>query len=234
MASKSFSAMILAAGFGKRLRPMTLKTPKPLIKINNITLLQNTIDFLFSIDCEEIVINTHYKSRSIKNFIEKNYSQKKIILSHEKKILDTGGGVKNAVKLFNNDKVLITNCDVFLKEQNLNDIVRLIKSFQLKEKCKLLLVNKENTLGLNKNIGDFILRKGYVKRWQPNKKILFYSGIQILSLKIFKNYVLKNFSFNLIWDDLILQNSLQGIVMNSQFYHIGDQKSLKKIINSTT
>ena len=85
MIPKPFSAMILAAGYGKRLNPLTLNIPKPLIKINKISLLQNTIDFLFRLNCNKIVINTHYKSEVINDFIKKNYNHKKIILLYEKK-----------------------------------------------------------------------------------------------------------------------------------------------------
>ena len=80
--NKSFSAMILAAGFGKRMLPLTNKIPKPLIQINNTSLLKNCIDFLSNIGCKKIVINTHYKHNLITDFIVKNYTEL------ENKVLD--------------------------------------------------------------------------------------------------------------------------------------------------
>ena len=71
---KSFSAMILAAGFGKRMLSLTKEIPKPLVKVNNISLLKNSIDFLYKIGCKKIVINTHYKHNLISDFIQKNYT----------------------------------------------------------------------------------------------------------------------------------------------------------------
>ena len=234
MITKPFSAMILAAGYGKRLNPLTLTTPKPMIKINNITLLQNTIDFLFNINCQEIVINTHYKHEFINDFINKNYKHKKIILSYENKILDTAGGVKNALPLFSNNEVLVTNSDIFWTKENLVDIVKLINNYKSFEKCKLLLVSEKKAHGISKRNGDFILQKNFVKRWIFNNKLFFYSGIQMLSLKILKNYSLNKFSFNLVWDDLILNKSLYGSVMYSHWYHVGDIKGLEEAKNCNT
>ena len=91
---KPFSAMILAAGFGKRMLPLTDKIPKPLLKVNNTSLLKNVIDFLFKIGCTKIIINTHYKHHIIYDFIDEFYNSSNIFISHEENILDTGGGVK--------------------------------------------------------------------------------------------------------------------------------------------
>ena len=106
---KSFSAMILAAGFGKRMLPLTKKIPKPLITINNISLLKNNIDFLFKIGCTNIVVNTHYRHELIINFVKQNYKSSNVTVSYENEILDTGGGVKNAISLFDEKKILVTN-----------------------------------------------------------------------------------------------------------------------------
>ena len=97
---KPFSAMILAAGYGKRMLSLTNDIPKPLVKVNNVSLLKNCIDFLFKIGCKEIVINTHYKHNLISDFINQFYTTLNIKISYEKNILDTAGGVKNAIKLF--------------------------------------------------------------------------------------------------------------------------------------
>ena len=173
MIPKPFSAMILAAGYGKRLNPLTVNIPKPLIKINKISLLQNTIDFLFKLNCHKIVINTHYKSEVINDFIKKNYNHKKIILLYEKKILNTAGGVKNALSLFNRQEILVTNCDIFWKKENLTDIVKFINDYNSHQYCKLLLVPKEKAHGINKDRGDFALNQGLVKRWAINEKTYF-------------------------------------------------------------
>ena len=120
--NKNFSAMILAAGFGKRLLPITERIPKPLLEINGITLLDNAINFLHKLGCEQIVVNTHYKHEQIEFQIKKHRLKEKIIIIYEKNILDTGGAVKNASFLFKNRNILITNGDIFWQNNNLIDV----------------------------------------------------------------------------------------------------------------
>ena len=231
---KSFSAMILAAGFGKRMLHLTSKTPKPLIEINNVSLLKNSIDFLCKIGCKKIVINTHYKHKLISDFINNNYKSFNIITSYESVILDTAGGVKNAISLFDDNKILVTNCDIFWKTENENDVINIISNFQLKDECRLLLVEKENAYGMNNKKGDFFLKDGIVKRWQVNEKIFYYSGLQMISSNIFNDFISNKFSFNDVWDLQIKKNALYGNLMKSSWYHVGDLKGLKIAINSDT
>ena len=105
-------AMILAAGFGRRLHPLTLNCPKPLLKIGNETLLSNTIKFLEQYGIKKVIINVHYLSDQIINYIKKNQFNLEIILVKEKgKILNTGGGILNVVHNFSNEPFLVINPD---------------------------------------------------------------------------------------------------------------------------
>ena len=106
------TALILCAGFGKRLNPLTLKTPKPLININDTTLLQNTINLLEKLDIQNIKINTFYLQDQIVDFVLKNKMKSKIeIIKDGDKILDTGGGIFNLIKSSNEDDFIIFNPD---------------------------------------------------------------------------------------------------------------------------
>ena len=105
-------AIILSAGYGKRLKPLTLSKPKPLLEINKKTLLENTIYLLEKFGIEEIVINTHYLSDQINTFVDnKKFNSKIFLIEEHEKILDTGGGVLNAAKKFNNDPFFVLNPD---------------------------------------------------------------------------------------------------------------------------
>ena len=230
--NKNFSAMILAAGFGERMKPLTNFIPKPLIKVGDITLLQNSIDFLFSMHCKKIVINTHYKHELISDFISKNYQSSKVQISYEEEILDTGGGVKNATSLFDDEDILVTNSDIFWNNDNIVDVKNLVNDYQPDNECRVLLVEKNKAHGILNENGDFSLNNEKVNRWQHQDKILYYSGLQILSLKILNNIDLTKFSFNTIWDFQIKKNSLYGNIMNSNWYHVGDINGLNTIINS--
>tara|TARA_B100000029_G_scaffold508558_1_gene595765 strand:+ start:561 stop:1265 length:705 start_codon:yes stop_codon:yes gene_type:complete len=234
MKNESFSAMILAAGYGKRLKPLTDNTPKPLIEVKGKPLLQNTIEFLLNIDCKEIVINTHYRHELIEDFIKKNFGNKNIIISYEKEILDTGGGIKKAADLFNNKKILVTNSDVFWTNKNSDHIIKFINNVHSFENCKLLLVPENYVNGLYNISGDFYLDSGKVFRWKKNKTKFFYSGLQILELNLLNNYLEDKFSINLLWDKLISKNQLYGDKLESNWYHVGDIKALNDMKNLIT
>lgn len=224
---RKFSGIILAAGFGRRLMPLTKKLPKPLIDINGITLLDNSIDFLKKLGCENIVINTHYMSDKIIQHIDKRSDKELITILYEKEILDTGGGVINAIPYFKNQDIIITNSDIFWRHQNINDCLTSIKIYCNNTKPYLLLVKKDNIFGLNKSTGDFVLKNNIISRYKFGNKIFFYSGLQIINTRILGVFFKKKFSFNDIWDYLIDNNNLSGNIMKSNIYHVGDIQGLR-------
>ena len=134
----NYSGMILAAGFGKRMLPLTRNIPKPLIEINGLTLLGNSINFLTKLGCKEIIINTHYKHSQIQNLINTSYDNENIKLVYEEEILDTGGGVKNATSFFANNNILVINSDIYWQEKNLIDAKLVIKSYAKNNNMQLL------------------------------------------------------------------------------------------------
>jgi MurNAc alpha-1-phosphate uridylyltransferase len=221
-----FTGMILAAGFGKRMMPLTKNKPKPLIEINGITLLENSINFLTKLGCEDIIINGHYKYLQLQEYIKQNYSNKNIKFVYEKDILDTGGGVINAIPYFSNKNIIVINSDVYWQKKNLLDVKLLINYYLKNINMYLLLSRKNMSYGLNKNAGDFIIRDGKVYKFNNDKEIIYYSGLQILHkthLEFFNN---KKFSFNDIWSYFINNKSLYGHIMTSDWYHVGDLQGL--------
>ena len=122
--------MILAAGFGKRILPLTLKKPKPLLKIGKETLLSNTLKFLKLYGIEKVVINVHYLESQIIDYIRKNKFDIDIkIIKEKNKILDTGGGVLNAINLFGKKNFLIINPDTIWNFRYVNEIKLMEKNF---------------------------------------------------------------------------------------------------------
>ena len=219
---KNFTTMILAAGFGSRMKDLTEKIPKPLLKIKNTTLLSNTINFFENIGCNRFILNTHYLYKELNNYINSMHSDKDIILIHEPEILDTGGGIKNALKFFNNKNFLVTNCDIFWRKNNILDIKDFLFDLQKVKNCQLLLARKNKTYGVNKNSGDFVLENNSLRRWKKNDQINFYSGLQVLNPSVFNNIYKSKFSINEIWDNLIKKKELSGVIMQSDLFHIGD------------
>ena len=222
---RNFTLMILAAGFGKRMENLTKNTPKPLLQVNNTTLLNNTICFFEKLGCNKFVINTHYLHKQINDYIKKYHSNKNIFLSSESEILDTGGGIKNALNYFENENLVITNSDIYWNSNNVNEVNKFISCIDNIDDCLLLLSKQENTIGINRDVGDFFLEKNYLRRWKKNDPIVFYSGLQILNPNIIEKYAATKFSINEVWDNLICENKLKGILMESQLIHIGDKKT---------
>ncbi len=221
-----FSGMILAAGYGKRMMPLTKYLPKPLLDINGITLLENSINFLRKIGCSQILINTHYQNNKIEDFIKKIDNSKDITLIYEKEILDTGGGIKNAINHFENNNLIVINSDIFWRKDNLNDVKNLIYSYKNNMNPHLLLVSKNNANGIDKKNGDFNINNKKISRYNNEKFFFYYSGLQILSLNIFDHFSEKKFSINSVWDYLIKNSNLYGEIMNSDWFHVGDIQGL--------
>ena len=221
-------AMILGAGFGKRLKPLTLNCPKPLLKIGNETLLSNTINFLQNFKIKEVVINVHHLGSQIIEYIKKNKFEAKITIIDEKnKILDTGGGILNALKHFDESFICI-NPDTVWNLKYIKELKELEKNFLNKKKCHLLVVNKSKSFDKNLK-GDFDLIKNIIVR-KKNKEVKYiYTGLQIINPEIFENIDEEVFSINKVWDKLISTNQLFALESNIGFRHVSTLDIYKKL-----
>ena len=218
----SFNLMILAAGYGKRMNNLTHSIPKPLLKINNKELLRHNIDFFTNLGCQKIIINTHYLHDKIQHCIKEHYSDRNIILSYEPTLLNTGGGIKNALPFLGNNNFIVSNSDILWKNDNSADVLKFINNYQQIETCKLLLANDDNFEGLKKSVGDFRYKDNLVTRWKKNDPYLFYTGLQIINPIVFELIKEVSFSLNKLWDFLIAKDNLQGEICYSKIAHIGD------------
>ena len=220
--------LILCAGFGKRMLNLTSNTPKPLLKINNKTMLENTINFFQSIGCDNFYINTHYKYYKIENYIINKFHKQNINLIYEPKILGTGGAVKNIFNYTKSKNICVVNADIYWKNKNKIDMINFLQDFEKVEYCKLLLSSKKNFFGLKKEYGDFNIQNNIVSKWIKGNKVFYFSGCQIISKNVF-NKKMKIFSINKIWDELIIQQNLKGNLSNSDILHIGDKNSFDEL-----
>jgi MurNAc alpha-1-phosphate uridylyltransferase len=222
-------AMILAAGFGKRLNPLTLNCPKPLLKIGKETLLSNTIYFLEQSKIKEVVINVHYLADQIIEYVnKKKFNLKVTIIDEKEKILDTGGGILNALKYFNESFVCI-NPDTIWNQNYLKELKKMESNFFLnKKKCYLLIVNKEKSFDKNLK-GDFNLKDDRIKREQSVDLKYIYTGLQIINPEVFLNIKDQVFSINKIWDKLIQDNELYALESNMNFLHVSTLDVYKKL-----
>ena len=222
-------AMILAAGFGKRLNPLTLSVPKPLLKIGKETLLSNTINFLENYGIKEAVINVHYFSDQIIEYINKKKFNLKITIVNEKeKILDTGGGILNALKYFKESFICI-NPDTIWNLNYLEELKKMENNFFInKEKCYLLIVNKKKSFDSNIK-GDFNLQNTVITRQENDNLKYIYTGLQIINPKVFSSIKDQVFSMNKVWNKLIQNEELFAQESNINFLHVSTLDIYKKL-----
>ena len=221
--------MILAAGLGKRMQPLTLKTPKPLLEINNLTLLERAINLLISHGVQEISINVHYLPDQIKTFINKKKYQAKITISNEEDLLlDTGGGVLKGSKNFGDSPFFVINPDTVWSKGYLEELKSLEIIYLKNKKPTLLLVNKKLSIDSSFQ-GDFNLNNEKITKDDDNQFI--FTGLQIINRDIFIDEKSKVFSMNKIWNKLIKDKKLQGLESNKRFYHLNTFDMYKKILS---
>ena len=219
--------MVLAAGLGKRMQPLTLNKPKPLLEINNTSLLERAINLLINCGVEEISINVHYLSDQIKNFINKKKFNAKINISDETELLlDTGGGVLAGTNNFNDNPFFVINPDTLWNKAYLEEVKKLEEIYFENSKPSLLLVNK--TLSLDTSFaGDFNLIERLVSKDKENQFI--FTGLQITKRSFLSSEKSKIFSMNKVWSDLIKDKNLCGLESKQKFYHLNTFEMYNKI-----
>ena len=221
--------MVLAAGLGKRMQPLTLKTPKPLLEINNISLLERAINLLIKSGVEEISINVHHLPEQIEKFIrEKKFKVEVNISKETDALLDTGGGILEATKHFNDNPFYVINPDTLWSDRYIEEVKRLEDSYSKNKKPTLLLVNKKLSFDGSFK-GDFNLTNNQITRDEKNDFI--FTGLQIIKRSFLTSENSKVFSMNKIWNDLIANKELYGIESNLKFYHLNTHEMYLKISN---
>ena len=225
-------AMILCAGFGKRLRPLTLSSPKPLLKIGDKTLLSNTLNILEQFGIKHVVINIHYLGDQIIDYIKRNEFNMEITTVTEKdKILDTGGGVLNALKHFSSEPFIVISPDTIWNSNYLEELKAMEKEFFInkKNKCFLLVVNKNKSFDQSYK-GDFNLENNLISRKDMDNLKYIYTGVQIIKPDVFDHLNLKVFSLNKIWNELIQNKVLFGQESNINFLHVSTINIYKSLL----
>ncbi len=221
------TALILCAGLGKRLNPLTLKTPKPLLELNNVTMLENCINMLIKLGIKKIFLNTFYLRDQIFEFIEKkNFSVDIQIIDDGKKILNTGGGILNMINNSKEKDFLILNPDTLWNEDYVGEVKKMQNLYFLKKmNCTLLIVNK--ILSFDDNLkGDFSFKDNLLRN---DGKDFIFIGCQILNRNLFEKYDLSNFSITKVWNELLDKNELYGFESSNKFYHLTDLEIFKKL-----
>ena len=225
------TALILCAGYGKRLNPITLTTPKPLLKINQITLLENCINLIHSLGINKILINTFYLSEKIEQFLkDEKFNLEIKIVNDGSNILDTGGGILNLINSSNEIDFITFNPDTVWNE-NYKKYIKDMEKFYFLNKVKNILLLADENLSFDKNLkGDFNLKKNVIKKDELNR--LIYTGCQILNKSLFDSYGVGNFSISNIWNKLIDKDELYGFESLEDFRHLTDLNIYKQLLKN--
>jgi MurNAc alpha-1-phosphate uridylyltransferase len=220
------TAMVLAAGLGTRLRPVTDTTPKPLIEINGRTLLDHAIDQLELVGVETVIVNVHYKAAMVAAQIARR-DHPRIEISHETELLDTGGGVARALPLLD-DVFFVANSDVFWLDGKDHALQRLATAFDPERMDAILLLQRTVTAVGYEGSGDYLIgASGYPHRRGERAVAPFlFAGLQLLHSRAFAGISDRVFSLVRVFDRAEEAGRLQAIVHDGEWYHIGTPQGL--------
>ena len=212
------------------MRELTNHKPKPLIEVNSKALIDYNFERIKNAGIKDVVVNLCYCGDMIKDHIKKHHNDFNVKFSVESEALETGGGIKNALKYFKNDAFFVCNSDVFFEEEKLKPALwRMMDAWDEKKHDILLLLQDINNICGDKGIGDYKIIKGKPLR-NKNRELGFdymFAGIYIVKKSVFKDISENKFSSIKLFD-LAEQRGRLGFVTNSStFYHIGTPEALK-------
>ncbi|MFI4988425.1 MAG: nucleotidyltransferase family protein [Alphaproteobacteria bacterium] len=220
-------AIVLAAGLGLRMRPLTERTPKPLVAIAGRTLLDRALDRLAAAGVETAVVNTHHLAALIERHLAAR-ARPRIILSHEPELLETGGGIAKALAQLRPGPFYAVNSDALWLDGASDTLLRLAAAWDEERMDALLLVAARAAVLGYDGPGDFDLRAdGRLRRGRASEQGRYvYVGIQLLSARLFDGVAVAKFSLNKLWDRAIAAGRLYGLRHEGAAFHVGTIESI--------
>jgi len=221
------NAMILAAGLGLRMRPITLSLPKPLVPVAGRTMLDRVLDHLDRHAAGRKVINLHWLGETIRSHLD---GRDDIVFSEEPELLETGGGVAKALPLLGGDPFFVCNADIIWTDRGESALSRLTRAFEPSRMDGLLLLQPVEAAFGYDGQGDF--HRGsdgrLTRRRQGETTPLMFAGVQILHPRLFDGHPGGKFSLNVLYDKAMASDRLFGIVHDGGWYHIGTPPALSE------
>jgi MurNAc alpha-1-phosphate uridylyltransferase len=220
------TAMVLAAGLGTRLRPVTETIPKPLIDINGRTLLDHAIDRLALVGVERVVVNVHYKAALIAAQLARR-DHPRIEISHEAELLDTGGAVARVLPVLD-DVFFVVNSDVFWLDGEDLALQRLVAAFDPEHMDAILLLQRTVTAVGYEGSGDYLIDASGCPRRRGEREVapFLFAGLQLLHRRAFAGIPDRVFSLVRLFDRAEAAGRLHAIVHEGEWFHIGTPQGL--------
>ncbi len=228
MSTQPTHAMVLAAGLGLRMRPITEHTPKPLVAVAGRTMLDRALDHLAEAKAGHLVVNTHWLAHRVAEHLA---GRPNLTLSHEDVLLETGGGVAKALPHLGQAPFYVVNSDIIWTDGATPALKRLAEFWDDSRMDALLLMQPTATAMGYEGAGDFFLDPAGMPRRRRDREVapLLFSGVQILSPRLFRDAPSGKFSLNVLYDRALDQGRLFGIVHDGRWYHVGTPEALPEV-----
>ncbi len=223
-------AMVLAAGVGRRLRPVTDKTPKPLIEVGGRALIDWAIDRLTDAGVETVVVNLHHLGRLIEKHLDGRPGPE-IRFSREEALLDTAGGIAQALPMLGEAPFFAVNADVLWLNGPRSALDRMVDIWDEDRMDALLLLHSTVESYGYTGRGDFCIEPAGELSRRPEGEVSPYvfTGVQILHPRLFDGIAPQPFSLNVLYDKAIAEGRLFGMVHDGEWFHIGSQEGLDEV-----
>lgn len=230
MATQPKTAMVLAAGLGLRMRPITDKTPKPMVKVADRTLLDHALDRLKAVGVGKAVVNTHHLGEQISGHLKFRRDMEIVISDEADALLETGGGVKKALPHLGPDPFYVVNADVLWLNGTTDGLARLAASWEDDKMDVLLMLHSTVEAYGYIGRGDFVIDPlGKLAR-RPEREVAPYvfTGIEIVHPRALAGTPDGAFSMNVVFDRLLEKERLYGIVHDGEWFDVGTPDGLSQ------
>ncbi len=222
--------MVLAAGRGTRMRPLTAMTPKPLIEVAGKALIDHVFDRLDAVDVRRIVVNVHYLADLIEVHVRRRAGDRVMISDERKAALDTGGGIAKALPILGDAPFVVANSDTFWIEGASSNLARLLATFDPdKMDALLLLAPTVGAVGYDGS-GDFELATDGRLKWRRERTIapFVYAGCAVMSPSVFARVPEGKFPLTTIFNRLIQEGRLHGLRLDGLWLHVGTPGAIRE------
>lgn len=230
------TAMVMAAGLGTRMRPLTNDRPKALVEVGGKALIDWMLDKLHAAGVERAIVNVHHFADAMEAHLAARIGGPEIIISDERdQLLETGGGLVKAAPLLGDDPVFVANIDALWIDGAVNELNRLARGYDAATMdFRLLLARREGLVGLE-GAGDFAIDpQARLQRFRDapaGTEPLFYCGVQVMHPRVLKGRNAEPFSTNRIWDEALARQRVTGQIMDAFWMHVGDPETRRLVEN---
>jgi MurNAc alpha-1-phosphate uridylyltransferase len=221
--------MVLAAGLGTRMRPLTNTTAKPLLKLGGRTLLDHALDHLVDAGVETVAVNAHWQADAVAAHLAHRSSPPATVLLRERHLLETGGGVRAALCILGTKPFYVVNGDAFWLNGPTSALLRLAATFD-DSVDGVLLVHRTTHVHADVGFGDFSVDKWGIPRRRKEREVApyIYAGVQLIHPRLLAGMPEGSFSMNRAWDDALAAGRLRSVVHDGIWFHLSTPPDLEE------